>query len=104
MSTPKVSMLNVYYFNGSAFSRMIPTFDETRDRFSAAFMDAEHKVRKVVTRMKVGQVVPMIEKYLEQIHTNVIIFPQSYYDATHNQIASENGKELGAIVPVRGEL
>ena len=49
MSTPKVLMSNVYYFNGAVFSRMTPIFDETQDRFCVAFMDAENIVRKVVT-------------------------------------------------------
>jgi len=104
MSTLNISALNVYYFNGSAFLRMTPVFNQTQDRFSAAFMDVEHRIKRVITKMKVNQVVPMIEKYVEQTHTNVIIFPQSYYDLTYNQIMNERSKEMGAIVPVRGEL
>ncbi len=104
MSIHEVSILSVYYFNGSAISRMIPVFDQTQDRFSAAFMDAEHRIKSVIIRMNVNQIVPMIEKHVKQTYTNVIIFPQSYYDATYNQIASERSEELEAIVSVREGL
>ena len=104
MLTSKVSMLNVYYYNGTTFSRMTPIFDETQDRFCVAFMDAENIVRKVVTKMNVKQIAPMIEKYVEETYTNVIIFSQKYYNSTYNQIISEKNRKLEAIVLVRGEL